>query len=90
MMLMVMMFDGCSERLAGTQINRSKNEELEKRTSGQKQVFGLGGCERKGQQRLDDEIRAVHDSEGAKLGSGCTAQRSTEIAGPARRDRAGA
>ncbi|KEQ64543.1 uncharacterized protein M437DRAFT_64192 [Aureobasidium melanogenum CBS 110374] len=45
-----------------------------KRTSGQKQVFGLGGCERKGQQRLDDEIRADHDSEGAKLGSGCTAQ----------------
>ena len=70
-------------------------EEVEKRTSGQKQVFGFeGGCERKGQQRLD-KIRAASRlgrCKHQKLGSGCcTAQgASTEIAGPARRDRAGA
>ena len=73
-MAMVMMLMVVARDWQKTQINRSKSEELEKRTSGQKQVFGLGGCERKGQQRLDDEIRADHDSEGAKLGSGCTAQ----------------
>lgn len=51
------------------------SEELRKRTSGQKQVFGFEGCERKGQQRLD-KIRADHDSEGANTKSlGAAAQR---------------
>lgn len=61
---------GYSECMAATQINRSMmmSEELRKRTSGQKQVFGFEGAREKGS---SDSMRLGrnHDSEGANTKS---------------------